>query len=314
MQAEAYHTLEAHYNDHSGVPLEAGRQFIGLPPEEIGRVQTAFSTMRMGEMKTFVKRSLIIFIVACLPLIIGSITLLVLGQERLGPDSIMYWFFVFFLGGLCALIGLFQLNQHECSYVGEKGFARLSFPGPLSRFLSKKKSGTYTFDQFRALYVNSTRQYINSIYGGTSASFTWVDADGKVVFRLDSSYYSYKEKPHRDRTVHFGRSAEMAWTNYVLPKHLDELNRLGKTGFPFERGGGIFLSRTQITVRRGKEETNIPLDWIQSVQVESGLLCIFRQGDKGGLLGKGPYTITYGEIGNALALLQLIQIVRQNSV
>jgi hypothetical protein len=289
--------------DHTGAALEDDREFSEQAPSEIGRVLSAFSTMRRGDSPKFVKTSITMAQILCLPLILGSVLLWAFGQ-RLGDDALFAFFGLVIFGGGAAIYGLIQRRPHECSYVGERGLARFS-SRPQKSDRPQFTHGAYAFERFRVLYVEIGTQSYNGAYAGTTVSFLWRDGDGKLVFRSDASYLSLKDTPNRDNALHFGRAAEKAWTEWVLAKHREEFESSGKTGFPIETGGGIFVSRHGITVRQGKNETELSRDSIKGISVQSGQLCFHRDGEKGGLFGKGPLTVSYAQVGNAQAFLRL---------
>jgi len=290
--------------DHTGQLLEDDREFSEAAPPGIGRVLSAFSTLRHGQLRSVEQRSAIWAGISALPLILGSVALLVAGPERLGENASGLWTLVGICGGLMTLLGVGNLRFHECNYVGEKGIARFHFPG-FKLGVTATNNGVLLFETARVLYSNLVRTHYNGIYGGTTATFTWRDQDGKILFLLTSSYYSWKERPHRDRTVHLGRAAERAWTAWVVERHKEELEKSGKTGFPFESGGGIFLTRHGLTVRQGQKDTEFPQGSLTGLSVQNGQLCLHREGEKGGIFGKGPFTLNYAQLGNAQAFLAL---------
>jgi hypothetical protein len=290
--------------DHTGAALEDDREFSEQAPSEIGKVLSAFSTMRRGDSPKFVKTSITMAQILCLPLILGSVLLWAFGQ-RLGDDALFAFFGLMIFGGSAAIYGLIQRRPHECSYVGERGLARFSSRPPRSDRARQFTHGGHAFERFRVLYVQKTIGDHSGAYTGTVVNFLWRDGDGKLVFRSDANYFSLKDTPNRDNALHFGRAAEKAWTDWVLVKHRTEYETSGKTGFPLEFGGGIFVSRHGITVRQGKTETELSRDEVKSISVDNGRISFHREIDSRGLLGKTPFSVPYATVGNAQAFLRL---------
>ena len=290
--------------DHTGQPLEGDREFSEPAPVQIGAVQSAFSTMHPREMRPFLKKSI------ARSAVYGILALLILAffiyfSPQFGESRGLGWGVCGLLTVSIAVLALAALRLHECNYVGEKGLARFPFPGPTFGLVNAKNSGMFLFEQARVLYNGSTRHYTNGIYTGTDTNYSWMDGDGKPVYVMASHYYSYKENPGPEASIHFFRAAELAWTAWVVQKHREELERQGKTGFPLRTGGAIFLTRHGITVREGKNETEFLGDSLKSISLQQGQLCLHREGEKAGLFGKGPYTIAYEQIGNVQALFTL---------
>lgn len=288
------------WRTHQGQPVEEDRIFFERPPGEIGNISTADATLRRGQLKFCVQRSAILLGLSALPLLGGSAALLANGVARGSA-----WGLVGMLGGLLLLLGVCGLQFHECAYVGDKGIARFGWNVP-KFMMSPQNSGVFLFENARSLYASSTRSYMNGIYSGTTATFVWKDKAGKNVFNLNSSYYSWKERPNRDRTIHFARSAERAWTERVYPMHLAEREKLGQTGFPLVNGGGIFVGEDSVTLRMGGKDTEIPRAELSGFSVGGGFLNFHRPTDKGGLFGGGPLSVPYGSVGNAAALARLL--------
>ncbi|WP_395094892.1 hypothetical protein [Armatimonas sp.] len=297
--------------DHTGQLLEDDREFSEPAPPTIGRVQSAFSTLRHGETPSFSKKSI------ARATIYGALVVVLLGtliyfSPQFGKDTGIVWGAGGFFSLILLVMGIVALRPHEYSYTGEKGIARFYFSGSgLANLLAREMKGTtrstgvFLFEQARVLYNGSIRHYTNGIYTGTDTRFTWMDGDGKPLYTLASHYYSYKENPGPEASIHFFRAAEKVWTAWVMEKHREELERQGKTGFPLRTGGAIFLTRHGITVREGKNETEFLGDSLKGVTLQQGQLCLHRDGEKAGLFGKGPYTIAYEQIGNVQALFTL---------
>ena len=288
------------WRTHQGLPVEEDRIFFQRAPGEIGNISSADTTLRKGQLKFCVQRSAILLGLSLLPLLGGGAALLI-DQVTGGPA----WGPVGLFGGILLLLGVCGLQFHECTYVGDKGISRFGWNVP-KFMISPLNSGVFVFENARILYVASTRSYMNGIYSGTTATFIWKDKAGKIVFNLNSSYYSYKEKPNRDRTIHFARSAERAWSERVYSMHRAEREKLGQTGFPLVNGGGIFVGSDSVTLRIGGKDTEIPRADLTGISVSGGYLSFHRPTDKGGIFGGGPLSVPYGSVGNAAALVRLL--------
>jgi hypothetical protein len=289
------------WRTHQGQPVEEDRIFFERAPGEIGNISTADTTLRQGQLKFCVQRSAILLGLSTIPLLMGSGILIVKGD---GTDP-SAWLVVGLIGIISLIVGVFSLQYHECSYVGDKGIALYGLNVP--KFMLKAMPhGIFLFEKARSLYVSSTRTYVNGVYSGTTATFIWKDKAGKNVFHLNSNYFSWKEKPNRDRTIHFARSAERAWTERVYPMHLAEREKLGQTGFPLVNGGGVFVGEDSLTLRTGGKDTVVSRAELSGFSVGGGFLNFHRPTDKSGLFGAGPLSVPYGSIGNAAALVRLL--------
>lgn len=292
------------YRNHVGEPLEDDREFAEPPPVEIGTLRSAYSTLRRGEPRPFLKKSLISAVVFGVVLVLCTAALAFF-TPQLGSDTGTIWGVWGLLALLLALFAVGSLKLHECNYVGEKGYARFPFPGPSFKKISAKNTGSFLFERARVLYTSSTRHYHNGVYTGTYASFVWMDADGKPAFDLATHYHSFKENPGPEENVQFCRAAERAWSAWVVEKHREEWERMGQTGFPLRGGGGIFLTRHSILVRQGKKETEFGPGSLKGLSLHNGELRLHREGEKGGLFSQGPFTLPLAQVGNAQAFLTL---------
>lgn len=287
------------WTTHTGGAVEQETNFWQNAPSEIGRISSASSTLKPRETQPFKKRSVIRAATWSIPLVLGVIVLGICWFQVPGLSSqgMEPWGLLALFGGLFSLLGLINLRRHECSFVGEQGIALYPLGKPGTIFL---------FEKARVLYSGTTRHYTNGIYTGTDDSFTWMDGSGKIVYTRTTNYHSFKEKPHPDETVHFLRASEQAWCNWVEPYHQKELEQSGRTGFPLRSGGGLFLSKHALILRKNKVDTEISQDAFEGFSVNGGYIFIHRTNGK-------PLEIPYADIGNAQVFLKLtLETLNQN--
>ena len=277
-------------NQHNGEPLPPEMVYFAPPPEEIGPVQTAYSTMKVGQRpKALVSRLL-------LGGAIGSA--IAVGLSFAAADPVWQVVAGLVAFGLCwALTGY----KKVVTYVGQEGLARLTTKGRPDRLA---KSEVFRFDEAANLRTSQTRQYVNGVYSGTSYHFTWTDAANKRKFRLSGSYRGEKQPPKAKDPYHFALAAETAWSVHLFESLRPELEAKGCFHFPLtgqdwiEVGPGYFEFS-----RKGNRERWEAAE-IGDVSISDGVFKLKRVDAKEGWFSKtGVFQFPYQQMANARLFL-----------
>jgi hypothetical protein len=283
--------------NHDGSPLLPDREFFAPPPEEIGQVVTASSTLKAGKRPMgMVNRILLAGFVSSL----AAVALNLLHVETAFQV----------LAGLVVFPIVFWLTRFRQTlrYVGNHGVAILTTKSRTDRI---DRTQLFLFANAAELRTGQTRQYVNGVYSGTNYQFTWTDAAGKKAFKLSGSYRAEKKPPKPKDPFHFAESAEVAWSNHLLDRTAEELTRSGSlrfrlTGKDWVAVGPGFLefSRKGVEERWGREE-------IGAISIADGVFKVKRvDAQEGWFSSKGVVQFTYASMSNAkLFLIALHRIL-----
>ena len=280
---------------HSGGPLEPGTEFFAEPPEEIGRVISADSSLREDKSpRTIATRTVVAGMT-------GWAVAMLVGLLPLGDQTFLLQFLTF--GAVAPLAWYLTGFRHSCSYVGTLGMARYRCSGRRDRI---RKAELFLFADAAELRSSETPTYHNGVYIGTYYRYTWTDAAGKRRFRLGGSYHGEKKPPKPKDKYHFAVMGESAWTGYLFEQAARDLAARGE--FRFRLGGDDFAAIGPGFLRlkhKGKEET-VPASEIRNAVFEKGQLKVKRiDAEEGWLTSKGVYSFPLQKMANARAFLMM---------
>jgi hypothetical protein len=275
---------------HNGDPLPLNLAFFAPPPEEIGGVFTAHSTLQAGKRpKSLVSRLL-------LAGAIGS--LVAVGVTFIDPSPI--WAILAFVVVAALVVALTRFGHHV-SYVGQDGVARiwcLGAPGRIS------KSEVFLFREADALRTGQTRQYHNGVYAGTSYTFTWTDAEGKRRYKLSGSYHGEKKPPKPKDPFHFAERAEVAWSLFLFDRAGRELEQNGAIRFNLGGANWLAIGPGFIDIGRKEGVERWTRAEIAGISAKDGSLKIKRTDAKEGWFSsQGVFSFPYAQMANARLFL-----------
>ncbi len=291
--------------DHYGRPLTSDLEFFA-PPPEIGRVLTAFSTLKGGK---------------------SHPTLLKASGGALGgfAGGFAFGFFVAWIKGggssmgigVGVILGLIvagfvfvqAAQAGQCTYVGDRGIARCFY----SIFNSgPPKTETLVFENAAQLLAGQTDQYVNGGYTGTQFTSRWVDAGGKTLLTIQGSYDRKKmEKTGLPTSMlyQFIDRAEDVWLRLALERALAEQNKFGYATFRLGDTGEAHVGRDYVEVHAKNGVTRFDGSDIAKLEIKKGTVTLQARDAQKGVLGVGRhgiFTIKYAQVGNARLFLHLV--------
>jgi hypothetical protein len=296
--------------NHGGDPLPRDVDFFVAAPPEIGPVYSAHSTLRVGVRPRPVRFR------AGLSLFLGGVGVLVAVTVvafigPLGPEPYVLWPLLAGLvaGGLAWPLTRFK---HTCSYVGEAGVAHFRCAGERGHITQCQ---VFLFRDATEVRTSQVRHYVNGGYTGTDYTFTWTDVSGRVRYTWTGRHRSQPGNPKSTDPYHFGRAAEMAWSNYLLPGAFRQLDLSGAVLFLLSGGNWIRVGRNGLVLHYGGKEEEWAARDIAGVSADGGVIRIKRYGAKEGWLSsKGVFKFDFSSLGNAQLFFFLVQKVLGVSV
>ena len=287
---------------HAGEPLSDQLHFLHPPPDEIGEVITAFSTLKKGKKPMpLATRQLVILAPGALVLL-GILQV----QKQIFPNETLrdsLW--PGMIGGMFVALIMYLVTRfrHTMTYVGRAGVARLQHKGPLSQ---PGKCDSLVFESAADLRSSQTRQYVNGVYTGTNYRFVWTNEAGKAIFKLVGSYRSSKTKAPKPTSVfHFARSAETAWSLHLIELLDAELAEHGCVQFDLARDKWVRVGPGFLELRLGKEEARLEVADIRDLTIASGSFKVVHKDAK--WFGKGKFSFEYGQLANAKVFLLALE-------
>lgn len=288
---------------HNGEKITDDMEFFAGPPDEIGKVFTAWSSLTAGKAEmNSASRWLIRVGITGACATVGYY----IGDALRGPFDGPAQTYI--LGGLGLLLGLlvaFLMTgfSHKCSFVGEAGFAEWSLKGSRD---SEPRESRFVFADAVDLRTGQTRQYHNGVYTGTSYFFHWVDEAGKPVRKLTGTYHSKQGTPKSKSPYWLAVAAENAWNMRLADQLQAELEKNGYVEFRVNkkdlvRVGPGFLE----FVFSGKEE-RVPQTEIKDLSIHEGTFSI-KTKEARWFSRQGKFSFNYGAMSNAKMFIFALQ-------
>lgn len=288
---------------HAGVPLTPDQVFFREPPESIGNVLTAGTTLLAGKAPWSMAARLAI--AAGLAIVLPVITLLLTSLAGLNADDRTTPIVVGgIIGIVCGLIALAVTRfKHVCTYVGSLGMSRHTLKGSSE---SDPDDEIFLFDDATDLFTSQTRHYTNGVYTGTQYNFEWKDHNGQRRFRLSGSYRSKEGNPKPKDPFHFARVGELAWSNYLLEVLQEELEQHGSVEFRVNRKDCVRIGPGFLEFRFKGRTDRVESDQIRKLQVAGGSFRIETH-DAKWFGSSGKFRFDYGSMANARVFLLVLE-------
>jgi hypothetical protein len=278
---------------HNGAAVPDDMDFFTPPPDEIGTVATAQSTL-----KTY-KREMTTLSTALVRLgFAGAVAGggYYLGQA-LGPGAEPMIGVLTGLGGfLGLLIGWAMTSfKHLCSYCGEHGVTEYTIKGSRQ---NEPKQRRLLFQDAMDLRTSQTRHYTNGIYTSTQYSFQWVDADGKKLLTLSGSYRSQAGTPKVDSPFWFASAAERLWNGHVADRMQAELDKNGFVEFRVNKKDRVRVGPGFMEFEFGGRTDRVTPADIKDLSISGGTFVI-KTKEARWFSSKGKFSFNYGAMSNA---------------
>jgi hypothetical protein len=289
---------------HAGTPIPEDMDFFVPPPPKLGKVMTAWSTLKMGQdakspvAKLLIAGSIGVAVAAVVAVIAAA------AFGRLEPGVLVL---AAGLGLLVMLIAWFTMRfKHTCSYVCAQGIIRYTLKGHRDADVT---SEVLAFRQAANLNAGQTRHYTNGIYTGTNYDFAWTDDEGHRLLRLSGSYHSKTGNPKPKDPFHLARAGEIAWNVHLSERLQSELDEYGSIEFPVNKRDVVRVGPGFLEFDFKGQVNRVPAAEIKSLSINNGTFSIHTT-DAKWFGSKGKFSFNYSQLGNAgmfvFALEQLL--------
>jgi hypothetical protein len=223
--------------DHMGVPLPDDRDFFAAPPQEIGKVLSAWSTLGTQKQPMHAGwRAFWMVVVAGLGAAVGL--WLVKVADLWGTAWAVFWP-VFLAAAGAAIVWVSSGFGHTCTFVGTEGIAEFTCRGSRGRLWRAK---ILVFNEATELRTSLVSRYVNGGYQGTNYGFHWTNATGAKRFSFSGTFRNDKGLPKSTNPYHFGLAAQLAWS-WSLARDVEQQLR--------DRGSVLFRMTGDDYVRLG---------------------------------------------------------------
>ena len=265
----------------------SGQDFWIAAPAEIGKLSSAWSTLRKGQTGRLQNSSLP-YILLGVGSVLLSALLALAGAPWLGIAF-------FFLGSFSSLyMSSLFLRGHEVSYVGAAGCARYVH----AAFSRSVTSTVLPFLSAKTLYIARASYYINGSRSSCSVEYRWVDSSGKPLLAFVAFEQTLTRKPSDNGLFNFGAAAERVWIDFTYPRYERSLVEKGEAVFPL-RNGSLSIFPDRLLLRQSKRETAYAASDLAGFSLESGFLKLMLRTGK-------PVLILTSEIGDQAILLHFL--------
>jgi predicted Zn finger-like uncharacterized protein len=291
--------------DHRGRPLPEDAEFFIPPPDEIGEVLSGHTTLREGN------REWPAWVAISAPVVGGALGVVFgvwLSGTSASMGSVEHFLFPILFGllGVVVLFFIF-LFSHTATYVGKEGAAQFDAFWARNIFLKY----LLRFCDAAELWTGVTVHLMNGGYWYTSFSSIWYDDRGKPLFSLLGRHHSEKGDPPAENKYHFAQAAEHAWTRWLLPDALRQLEDPGYVQFRLWRLLGdewIRLDRKTITIKVKGGPVRFPARNIEEVRLKKGVLTIRPSRVSAAVAhAKDEYRFDFADVANRQLFLHLLR-------
>ncbi len=283
--------------DHRGDALQPDRDFFRPPTAQIGRILSAFSTLRVKQLPI---PPIIRYVAIGACIAAGAICCLwgvAHGERMEGPVMIVGGIGG---GGMLVLIAMYlKPTEHRCTYVGERGAVRYRLTGPLA---NRVIHDSIDFQQVAELRTGQIIRITYGLYDGTTYDFIWTSPTGERIYRLKGDYRAEEGLPESKNLYCFAHAAEAAFTTHLFPLAKAALERDGFLHFDIASAEWVRLAPGFLELCRSGEITRIEADEIKSCTLEDGEFQIMHR-DVTWFSRKGKLSFCYGKMANARLFL-----------
>jgi hypothetical protein len=288
--------------------------FFVPPPDNIGRITHAYTTLRKTENPIKPHRR-ILWILA--GIVIGVVVALTI-QILLSPSLVwnIIWYCLFsVVSGIIA----FNLTDfiHECSYVGTEGFAFYK--------IKNNRNSLVEEDIIKFSDVNAIVRDIIPIYDSrgifqkTQFMFAW-NKGADVIYAYFGSIPDQDGHPILRRgeahRLYWLASAESAWEEYLLPKVIAEIEINGRYRFIVRDWGAIDLWFDSISFIQGYDTIKWNFNDIKYWDTDNGSFRFYHNNFKPGIFSNSGDIISIPALQteNFMLFLKLSLSMINNSI
>jgi hypothetical protein len=305
-EAEAAPEEPREVRDHGGGQLPYDADFFVKAPKEIGPVISASTTLRRGMRPWDVGPRLgLAFGIAFAGLIFGVFIDLAASVQN------AFWIIVWPFGFAALAFGIVMACttfSHTCTYVGRDGCARFVCSGDRDHISTDE---VFRFRDGSELRTQQTLRYVNGVYQNTTYGYTWNDVGGRTRFTVAGSHKYENGQPPTDDAYHFARSAELAWTYYLLDDAYRHIDMGSTVPFNLSSGKTIRLGRGHVLFYWNSDR---PEKWdaeeMREAELHQGQVRLrHREAKEGWFSSSGVYKFQFSELANAQLFFHLMEKV-----
>lgn len=290
-----------HLTTHAGVLIGEEDDFFAAAPPEIGRLYSAFTTLKKNvEPQSMASRVLVAGVLfAASFALVGFLVYSLRGPWRLRPEELLVLMLIpAAVGTLFGGIAFWWTRfRHTCSYVGVKGTAVFHCAGDRDQV---RQPEMFLFRDAAELRIAQTRNYYNGVYTGTNYSFVWSDERSETVHQLGGRYSSEAGTPVATDPYHYALMAETAWTMFLF-RDIDRILTSEELLFFGLKGGDhVQLGSGLLILVQGGKTIELRSDQIEKMLVANGVISVWEVGAKEGwFVNSGIHQFMYHDLGNA---------------
>jgi hypothetical protein len=284
--------------DHLGGTLPPESDFFVAPPGEIGKVKSAYTTLKKQDRpRPFWTRAAIAAIPVAVPAAVWVVGL-AMDSFALSAFGAMFALLLLFLGMPFAWYA--TEFKHSCNFVGTEGCARFACKGKRETLSEKSIFRYQEAWALTTLITQTTRTNLlgRKIRGQTTFRFCWhAPQSEKIVYQIAGQH------PAPNNPYDFARAVEAAFNDYLLPRLEAELASKGYISFYMGQGRWALVGRgvLEIVDPKGNRSRCEAAD-IGSAQLAAGVFTITRKDATSkffGLLGTtGVFSFGYYSLYN----------------
>ncbi len=281
-------------------PREA--DYFAPPPEEIGEVTSACTTMTRGmEPMAAGTRAAVFLISAGCGAGLG-VVIDVLAKVQ-SPFWLIFWPVVLLLIALLIAWACTQFG-HTCTYVGRSGVARFTCSGTRHDITEE----VFPFREGAELRTTQVRRYTNGVYQGTDYTYTWSDVAGRQRYVISGTHGSEGGNPPPEDAYHFAVASELAWSLYLLDGVERQVMTKGEVRFNLGGSDWVSIGPDILRLKLSGTVTECDTRDVASVTIHQGIFTVKRtDAQEGWFSSTGVFKFDYSNLANAQLFLFVLQ-------
>ena len=194
---------------------------------------------------------------------------------------------------------------HTCNYVGTHGVARIRCARHRARLVEKT---VFLFDSADALRTTLTVRRNKGNYESTDYDFSWTGPLGGKAFRIKGNFINENNAPPSTDDFHFGESAEVAWSLYLLDVAATKVKTFGYVDFSMKHPDFVRVGPGVVAFTVQGATTHCAAGDLAEVTAKDGRLR-FRRTDAqvGWFRSTGVFDFATEDVANVKVLLFLLR-------
>jgi len=302
---------------HCGEPVRDDADFFAPPPQEIGRVITADTTLSRDDLPRSASSigtrtrliALIVFLVVSALVILPFIFATSADKEVKVSNVIRILGLAFLVGGLVAVfVRTIMDKAHKnklpsCSYVGANGIVRYTLKGCPEDGATPE---VLLFDKAEDLLTRETRMHVNGVYQGTNYQYDWRNSAGDSLLAVKGLYKENSEKFKSYDRYFFLLSAEQQWCEHRFDRLEAEFKQTGHVDFPVDAKRAIRIGPGYIEFLWPDGDHRVAVEDFGDISLAEGVFR-FKHHDATWLGRSGKFNFQYGALPNAKLFLVALE-------